>query len=645
MIVATAGHVDHGKTTLIKALTGVETDQLAEEKRRGMTIDIGFAYLPIQTSHDAQAEPIGFIDVPGHQDFIRNTLSGFAGADFALLVVAADDGPRPQTIEHLGILDLLEIRLGAVVLTKIDRVPDQRLVAVHDQIKTLLAGTALADVPIFKVASSSGVGIEPLKNHLIKVAADFSPRACSGNFRLAIDRCFNLKGAGLIVTGTALSGSLAVGDQLRLLGCGAPARARSIHAQNRNAGHARAGQRCAINLAGTALKSDSIQRGEWAVTGDVPEPRQKIDARMRILNTEPRPFAHWTPVHVHLGAAHTTGRIALLGGAAIEPGASALVQLTLDQAIGAAYGDRFIVRDQSAQRTIGGGRVIDIFPPARGRSKPGRLAELVAHEMPDPALALAGLLAGAEGGVLLENFRINRNLTVDECATLFAQVPMARIITRAGPVGFSTQLWSEMRSSILAGLAAWHERLPAVVGPPVDRILEGTGHRMPRETVIAIAAELGREGVIVKNGMGVRLPSHTPHLDLADEALWQRIEPLLRAGGLRPPSVSDLSYVIGGGVEKIEATLGRVARCGRVIRVSPKHYFVPEFVLVLAEIMETLVAQRPDGNVTVASFRDNAGIGRNLSVEVLEFFDKVKFTRRVGAGHLVNCAASHVFSG
>ena len=345
-----------------------------------------------------------------------------------------------------------------------------------------------------------------------------------------------------------------------------------------------------------------------------------------------------------LGAAHTTGRIALLGGAAIEPGASALVQLTLDQAIGAAYGDRFIVRDQSAQRTIGGGRVIDIFPPARGRSKPGRLAELVAHEMPDPALALAGLLAGAEGGVLLENFRINRNLTVDERATLFAQVPMARIVTRAGPLGFSTKLWSEIRSGVLAGLASWHERLPAVVGPPVDRILEGTGHRMPRETVIAIAAELGREGVIVKNGMGVRLPSHTPHLDLADEALWQRIEPLLRAGGLRPPSVSDLSYVIGGGVEKIEATLGRVARCGRVIRVSPKHYFLPEFVWVLAEIMETLVAQRPDGNVTVASFRDNAGIGRNLSVEVLEFFDKVKFTRRVGAGHLVNCAASNVFS-
>ena len=645
MIVATAGHVDHGKTTLIKALTGVETDQLAEEKRRGMTIDIGFAYLPIQTSNNAEAESIGFIDVPGHQDLIRNTLVGFGGADFALLVIAADDGPRPQTIEHLGILDLLAIRLGAVALTKIDRVPDERLMAVQDQIKTLLAGTALADVPVFKVSSSSGVGIEQLKNHLIQIAQAFSPPACNGNFRLAIDRCFNLKGAGLVVTGTAVSGSLAAGDQLKLLGCGVSARARSIHAQNRNAGRATAGQRCAINLVGAALKSAPIQRGEWAVTGDVPEPRQKIDARMRIRNTEAKPFAHWTPVHVHLGAAHTTGRIALLGGATIKPGESALVQLTLDHAIGAAYGDRFIVRNQSAQRTIGGGRVIDIFPPARGRSRPGRLAELVAHEIPDSALALAGLLAGAEAGVLLDQFRINRNLTLDEGAMLFALVPMVRVITRAGPVGFSTRLWNEIRSNILARLASWHERFPALVGPPVDRILEGTGHRMPRETVIAIAAELAHEGVILKNGMGVRLPSHTPNLDLADEALWQKIEPLLRAGGLRPRSVFEVSYAIGGDVERIEATLGRVAHCGRVIRVSPRHYFLPEFVLALAEIMETLVAQKPDGKVTVASFRDKAGIGRNLSVEILEFFDKVKFTRRVGAGHLVNCAASNVFSG
>ena len=644
MIVATAGHVDHGKTTLIRALTGVDTDRLSEEKRRGMTIDLGFAYLPVQSSVAENAEPIGFIDVPGHQRFIRNMLCGVGGTDFVLLVIAADDGPMPQTGEHLAILDLLDIRAGAVALTKIDRVTVERVAAVRAEIKALLSETTLADAPLFPVSAANGVGIEELKHHLMKVAGAFPPRAAAGNFRLAVDRCFSLPGAGLVVTGTAVSGSLATGDTVRVLGSGASARARSIHAQNRNAARGSAGQRCAINLKGAALKSNAILRGEWIVAGDVPEAQPKFDARLRILHSEPRPLAHWTPVHIHLGAADITGRIAVLEGKAIEPRHSALVQLMLDRPIGALHGDRFIVRDQSAQRTIDGGRMVDIFPPARGRSKPGRLAELAAIEMPDPVTALATLLDRAAGGVPLARFRANRNLTREEAEPLFAAVSMLQIATASGPLGFSAARWNELRSSVLTGLAAWHERSPGMSGPAVDRIFQGTDHRLPRETVIAIAAELAREGVIVKSGMGVRLPSHQPRLDAVDEALWQRIEPLLRAGASRPPSLSEISYAIGDGVKRIEVTLGRAAQCSRAIRVSRKHYFLPAPVLALAEIMQALAAQSPDGRVTAADFRDESGIGRNLSIEVLEFFDQVKFTRRLGNVRIVNCAPRELFS-
>jgi len=644
MIVATAGHVDHGKTTLIHALTGVTTARLPEEKRRGMTIDLGFAYLPPDASAGAQAQPIGFIDVPGHQDFIRNMLCGIAGTDFALLVIAADDGPRPQTVEHLAILDLLGIRLGAVALSKIDRVSAERMVAACGEVRTLLAGTTLADAPLFPVAAASGAGMTELKSHLLQVAATFSPHASAGNFRLALDRSFNLTGAGLIVTGTVFSGTLAVGEQVRILGSGASARARSVHAQNQQVAYARAGQRCAINLVGPALAADTMPRGEWIVAGEAPPAQPRIDARLRVLAGETRPFAHWMPVHIHLGAAHVSGRVALLEGKTIEPGYSALVQLVLDRPIGAVHADRFIVRDQSAQRTIGGGSVIDIFPPARGRSKPARLAELAATATPDGAAALADLLDRAEAGVPLAAFAANRNLGKDESARLFAAVPMVTIATGAGPIGFSPARWGALRSSVLAVLADWHRQSPGILGPPADRLLLGTPHRMAREKLLAIASELAREGAIIKTGMGVRLPSHKPSLGTADEALWRKIKPLIHAGGWRPPSVSEISYASGAGVKAIEVTLGRAALCGRVVRVSQRHYFLPASVLALAEVVQALARQSNSGKVSAAALRDQAGIGRNLSVDLLEFFDRVKFTRRVGDARIVNCVASELFS-
>lgn len=640
MIIATAGHVDHGKTLLIKALTGVDTDRLPEEKKRNLTIDLGFAYLPLEG-----AETIGFIDVPGHEKFIRNMLCGVAGIDFVLFIVAADDGPMPQTREHLAILDLLGVSRGAVALTKIDRVEEMRAVEVSEQIDDLFAETSLAGIPVFPVSAMTGDGIDGLKQHLLDAAADLPPRPATGNFRLAIDRAFDVVGAGLVVTGTAFSGRVEAGTPARVLGAEMDVRVRGIHAQNAESDTGQAGQRCALNLAGTDLDKNLIRRGDWVVTGDLPPPVQKIDVRLRVLESEGRALAHWTPVHVHLGASETTGRVAVLGDKAIAPGEDGLVQLVLDQAIGAVHGDGLIIRDQSAQRTIGGGRVIDVYPPARGRAKPERLAFLEGMEEEDDGTALAALLETSPNGLFLDRFAAARNLSTDDMEALAELVPMKSVSTETGALGFSAARWESVRAAVLDGLAAWHKKSPDTVGPGENRILAGTGIRLPADAAVAISAELVREGAIVKEGMGVRLPSHKPSLQGADATNWKKIKPLLIDGGLRPPVVVDIAQAIGNEPRKVESLLVRAGRHGLVVRIAKNRFYPPETLRQLGEIAETVAADAEDGMVTAANFRDASDIGRNLAIEVLEFFDKVKFTRRVGDGHEVIRPAADAFSG
>jgi selenocysteine-specific elongation factor len=592
LIVATAGHVDHGKTSLVKALTGVDTDRLPEEKQRGMTIDLGFAY----------QGALGFVDVPGHERFVHNMLAGVAGIDFALLVVAADDGPMPQTHEHLAILNLLGVPRGAVALTKTDRVARERVEEVAAEISALLAPTILAGAPVFRVCAPRGDGIEDLKAFLEEEARVTAARQIRGNFRLSVDRCFTIAGAGLVVTGTAMSGEIAVGDEVRALLAETGARVRAIHAHNAPAQRGRAGQRLALNLAGLEGKTP-IARGDWIVTGAVPPPVRRFDARLSISEL---PIKHWTPVHVHLGAADVLGRVALLDD-------SGLAQLVLDQAIGAVHGDRFILRDQSARRTLGGGRVIDVFPPPRGRAKPERLAWIAAMELEDDQAALAALLESSPLGVDLARFAANRNLPA------------------ASGWRFSDAHWRALCDKALANLAAWHARAPDAVGPAEDRVLEGK--RLPRETALTLTNELAQEGLVVREGASLRLASHRVELNPADAALWQRVEPLLEQAALRPPTLTELATSSGMEPKKIEATLSRLARHGKVVRVSKNRFFLPSSLKQLEGVAADL--ERGSGVLTAAAFRDRTGIGRNLAIEVLEFFDRIKFTRRVGDARVV----------
>jgi len=637
MIVATAGHVDHGKTLLVKALTGVDTDRLPDEKRRGLTIDLGFAYLP-----DAAAGTIGFIDVPGHERFVHNMLCGVAGIDAALFVVAADDGPMPQTVEHLAILDLLDVRHGLVALTKTDRVSAERVAAVSAEIDRLIASTSLAGAPVFPVSALTGEGVEALAVALRRMASALPRRAAEGNFRLAVDRAFTVAGAGLVVTGTVFSGELASGDAVRLLAGGVAARVRTIHAQNAEAPRGRAGERCALNLAGTGLKHDEIRRGDWIVHGPVPDPSPRIDARVRLLAGEGRPLRHWTPVHVHLGAASVTGRVATLEGKEIPPGAAGLAQLVLERPIGAVHGDRLILRDQSARRTIGGGRVIDVFPPARGRARPERLAALRAMERADPAQALAELVQHATRGLDLAQFAAARNLSEEESRRVFETVPMQRVDAGARRLGFTPAQWESLRAAALASVAAWHRRAPDSAGPPEDRILDGKG--LPRGVVVAIANELVREGALARGGVEVRLPLHRADFAPADAALWTRVSAVLEAEDARPPTVAELAERVGAAPKLAQSLLDRAARRGLAVRISQTRFFLPRTAMRLASVFEGLAQSADQGRVTAAAFRDASGLGRNLSIEVLEFFDRVRYTRRVGDARIALRPAREAFS-
>jgi selenocysteine-specific elongation factor len=638
MIVATAGHIDHGKTVLVKALSGVDTDRLPEEKRRGMTIEPGFAYRPL-----ADGKVLGFVDVPGHERFVRNMLAGVAGIDFALLVVAADDGPMPQTAEHLAILDLLGVSAGAVALTKIDRVPADRVAEMESQTRGLLAETALHAAPVFPVSGATGAGIEALGAHLEAAARSLGQRQSGGNFRLAVDRCFTLAGVGLVVTGSVFSGIVREGDRLVLSPAGVEVRVRGIHAQNRRSRDGRAGERCAINLAGEKLHTEAVHRGDWLVETRAHAPTARFDSRVYVLAGEERALRHQASVHVHLGAADATGRLAVLDGRSIAPGTQGLVQLVLDAEIGALKGDRFILRDRSGRRTIAGGTVIDPFAPARGRATEVRRAVLAVLSDDDPAAALARLMDASPGGVELGRFAVARNLNETEAQALSARIAMVSLQCPAGPIAFSPARWKELQEAVVARLGRWHDDAPETLGPGEDALNKSLSARIPPETFAALIRALAREGVVARSGACVHLPAHRPRFGPADAALWARAGALIEAGGLRPPRLRELTDALAIELRPLEAFLGRAQSLGYVVRVAKNRYFPPHTLAELAGLAETLAGDADDGIFTAASFRDASGIGRNLSIEVLEFFDRVGFTHRRGDSRRILVDATEAF--
>ena len=546
MIVATAGHVDHGKTRLIQRLTGVDTDRLPEEKTRGLTIDLGFAYQEVE-----EGRVLGFVDVPGHEKFIRNMLAGVGAIDFALLVVAADDGPMPQTAEHLAILDLLGISKGALVLSKIYRVEGERQRAVQQQIRALAAETAFAGAPLFPVSAETGEGIPALRDHLAGTAREHRPAEAHGNFRLAVDRCFSLPGTGLVVTGSVFSGSVTRGDRLTLLPGGQAVRLRGLHAQNREAETGRMGQRCALNLAGESLRKSAIRRGDWLVAGDAGFTTRRLDVRLRVP-TRGRPLDHLTTAHLHLAASDVTCRIALLEAQSIQPGGTARARLHADKPLGAVCGDRFILRDASARRTLAGGRVIDPLPPGRRRASPDRLAYLDGMELAAAEQALERCLEASPSGIDLAGFARRRNLTPAEAAALCQEVPMVESGAGAAHWGIAPAHWQALLAALEQALDCWHRERPERLGASAEALARLLPSATSASLTTAALLELLRQGKAARRGAVFHRPGHRASLPPADNNLWRRVEPALARGGLRPDTLGEL-------VDSKRASRGRAA--------------------------------------------------------------------------------------
>ncbi len=631
MIVGTAGHIDHGKTALVKALTGVDGDRLKEEKARGITIDLGFAYLP------TEAGPIiGFVDAPGHERFVHTMVAGAGGIDFALLVVAADDGVKPQTLEHLAIIDLLGIERGAVALTKADIASPERLAAAADEIRAAIAGTALEGAEILPVSAQTGQGIDELRARLVAAAMDTADRSSAARFRLAIDRSFTLAGVGTVVTGAVLSGAVHVGDRVTISPSGLPARVRSLHAQNRTSEIGRAGDRCALNLAGQDISKETVQRGDMALDPELHAPTDRIDAQLRLLPGEAKPVGQWFPVRLHHAAAEVGARIVLLGDP-IQPGASGEAQLVLDRPIAAAALDRYVIRDASAQRTIGGGRFIDLRPPLRKRRTPERQQQRAALAIADPQAAFAALLATPPYVADLTVFPRDRALPAAQKDRLAGQLGLIILEAEGSSAAIAPDRWRIFTASLLDQLAAYHAENPDLQGVGREKLRMLLQPRLPAPTFISALQTLAKTGGVALDGSFVRLASHEVRLAPKDEALWERIAPQLSGEErFRPPRVRDIAEQTGQPERDVRRLLKLAGRMGWADEVAQDHFFLRPTVHEMTTIIADVASLAEGGAFTAAEFRDRVANGRKVAIQILDFFDRHGVTLRQGDLRRVN---------
>jgi selenocysteine-specific elongation factor len=641
MILATAGHIDHGKTALIRALTGVDADRLPEEKRRGLTIDLGFAYATLPDGTE-----LGFVDVPGHERFLPNMLAGVLSIDRVLLVIAADDGPRPQTLEHLDILELIGIGEITGVVTKIDRVERGQTDAVAAATGALLAAANLPRPAIFPVSSRTGEGIAALAGHLQKsahaAARSRAATSSSGLFRMPIDRAFTLPGIGLVVTGTIAAGTVAPGDRLVLSPQGTPVRVRGLHGHNRPIEAAAAGERCAINIAGSFPEGREPRRGDWVLAAERHAPTTRLDLSLRVSRYAEAALRDGLPVHLHLGTTDTVGRAAVLGSREIAPGESGFVQLDLEHPVGALCGDRAVLRDHAARRTLAGGRVVDPFAPRRGRRQPARLTVLGALATTYPAQALARLLT-VEGVVDLAKFALARNLAPSELDRLIEAGGFLRVGPARAPVAVTSERLAALGDKIVDTLGAWHQAQPDALGPSRPALIMQLRGTAPEAALDAALDALAGASRVVRQGPIWRLAEHQPRLTRSDERLWERVRPLLAAADLRAPRIRELAGALELEPEAAERFLSRAERLGRVARVADNRFFLPETLARLAEIARELADSSPEGTFTAATFKERCGIGRNVTIQILEYLDKMGATRRIGDTRIV-LRGSEVFA-
>jgi selenocysteine-specific elongation factor len=616
MIVTLAGHVDHGKTSLVEALTGVNTDTLAEERRRGLTIDLGFSYT------DIAGRRIGFVDVPGHHRFIHNMVAGVAAHQHALLVVAADDGPMPQTLEHLALLRLLGVERGVAAVTKVDCVEPDRFEEVRSVVATLARESGLHLSGIVGTSCVDGTGLDTLRQHIASAAVPTLAVQLEQAFRLAIDRAFVINGVGVVVTGTIHSGVVEKGSDVAVAPRGLSARIRSLRVSDRAADRGVAGDRCAIGLGGVSL--EQVERGDWLVAPTTLASTHNIVVDLQVLTDFPRSVRHWLPVHVYHATSHTEGHVALLESAPLTAGQSAMVELVLATPLHPKYGDRLVLRDHAMEHTIGGGRVIDIAPPEKARRATKRLASLDAKRTDDATLAMRRLIELED--VDIDAFRRLRNLTDDTIRKLLGDADHVLLTRGARTVAVSKAKWSAALGSLATQISAYHKAAPHSQGLKADQIRR-TGV-VPKEWLDDALAALAASGTIAETGGHFHQPNHRAALPPEEAAVFRRIQAAIRATD-QPPSIGDLAKSLGMPLRSLDALSNRLAKLGFLIRAGDHRVLLPDQLDKLVATAQRLAEATPTG-FTARDFRDAASIGRNLAIEVLEYFDRCGFTRRYG---------------
>ena len=605
MIIATAGHVDHGKTTLLQAITGVNADRLPEEKKRGMTIDLGYAYWP-----QPDGRVLGFIDVPGHEKFLSNMLAGVGGIDHALLVVACDDGVMAQTREHLTILHLTGNPQLTVALTKADRVDESRIDEVRQQLQAILQEYGFANAPIFVTVATEGRGIDELRAHLQQLSSREQTR--DHRFRLAIDRAFTVKGAGLVVTGTALSGEVNVGDSLWLTGVNKPMRVRGLHAQNQPSEQAHAGQRIALNIAGDAEK-EQLNRGDWLLSDAPPEPSERVIVSLQTHT----PLTQWQPLHIHHAASHVTGRVSLLE--------NDLAELVFDTPLWLADNDRLVLRDISARTTLAGARVVTLNPPRRGKRKAEYLQWLTALALTEnDSAALAVHLE--RGAVNLADFAWARQLSDDGLHRLSQQPDFIQ----AGNNLLNATVAARWQRKVLTTLATYHEQHQDEPGPGRER-LRRMALPMEDDALVLLLIEKMRESGVIQSHHGwLHLPDHKAGFTPAQDAIWQKAAPLF---GDEPWWVRDLAQKTGTDEQLMRQVLRHSAQQGLITAIVKDRYYRNDRIVTFANLIRELDQEK--GSTCAADFRDRLNVGRKLAIQILEYFNRIGFTRRRGNDHLL----------
>ena len=624
LVLGTAGHIDHGKSALVKALTGTDPDRLPEEKERGVTIELGFARLELPSGRT-----MGVVDVPGHEKFVRQMVAGATGIDVVMLVVAADDGVMPQTREHLAIIDLLGICEGVVAITKSDLADAEWLDLVRADVARLLEGTTLEGAPIVSVSAKTGEGLPELLATLDTLAGETKARQANLTMRLPVDRVFTIAGAGTVVTGTMWTGSVARDDSVEVYPSGVRGRVRGVQVHGEAVDKAQAGQRVAVNLAG--MERDEIRRGDVLATPDTLTVTDRFDARFTFLGTpgDDKPFVSGARVHVDHGTREVLGRVLLMDADSLAPGDSTLAQVRLEEPLAPRYDDRFIVRSYSPVYTIGGGVVLDAMPPRRtrlGEHERELLEALLAHDL---SSAAGGLLASRAMPMTSAEVAAALGVPRAHVADELNRADLERIKV-AGETAFVThQALDALLSAIESRLLEFHADNPKATGISTSALRDTVDRRLSPKAFDAVLEVAGSRGLAQVEAGQVRHPEAAVSAMLAEKTAADALLPLLERQGLAPETVSELAAETGTDVGVARKVLGRLASAGRIVRISSELHFSADAIRAARAALATYLNANP-GGASAGELRDALGVSRKYAIPLLEYFDAQGLTRREG---------------